>query len=108
VSVTYPDVAAADRLEMVAQQLHLIGRRRGCSVVLSDREVGAPSDDEYCPGEVAFVVDSWTYRSGFSTGGVFHPAESINARVCATHEQVMTGQPGFIRSRQFSEHEAGR
>lgn len=101
--IAYPAIPEDQRDDLAAQQLHHVGRRRGCSVVLSGREVGSPADDEYCPGEVAFLVDTWCYRTGFTTSGVFHPAESINARVCAAHERVMSGRPGFIRSRQFTE-----
>ncbi len=100
-TITYPDVADTERLGLAAQQLHHVVRGLGCSIVLSGREVGAPDPDEYCPGEVAFLVDHWCYRSGFSTRGVFSPAQSINARVCAEHEQVMAGRPGFIRSRHY-------
>jgi hypothetical protein len=50
---------------------------------------------------VAFLVDTWCYRTGFSMGGVFSPAESINTRVCAVHEQAMRDRPGFIRSRRY-------
>ena len=91
-----------DRETLAVQQLHFATMGRdypGCTRVVSGREVGQMLPEDLCPGRAVFLVDFLDYRCGFSTGGVFSPAESINSRACPDCRGEVQRAPGFLRDR---------
>jgi hypothetical protein len=97
-NITYPDIPADEREQYAAAQPFIVYRLDGlCAVNVTGREVGADHTDG-CGQPAVTRLDFYCYRSGFSTGGVFSPAETINVRVCAEHEPLFAGQPWLICS----------
>jgi len=98
-------VAAGGQYALAATQFNTATMGRdyaGCTRITSGREVGQMFPADLCERRAEFLIDFLNYRCGFETQGVFSPAETINARVCAACRDVAEQMPGFLRARRFA------